>query len=300
MLSRFCLSAGQVRTTTDWQGKGPATRPPPGGNFTEAPPPAPVDESTTTPAQSTSAIHPSRLQAIEQAPPAHAYGAPSVRGGRGRGGFAAPVAPRGGRGFGRNAGVTGENKVAPPGGMRSWGSTPLGGSPVPEAQAQAPTVLTTPAVPIAVTNGNMNGGEKKKKGKKGDKGGTGSNAGKKAPHNQALASSNANSNSETVIVAPGPPTTTTTTEDGEGASKKRKRDESAIPTTTTTGSSEPSEKVLKRLRKNVSKLEGSETISLQEYLGRVGKGKKDEVIDRDTLLAGLKVGLEGGKWVLSV
>jgi hypothetical protein len=32
----------------------------------------------------------------------------------------------------------------------------------------------------------------------------------------------------------------------------------------------------------------------------VGKGKKDEVIDRESVLAGLKVGLEGGKWVLSV
>jgi len=209
-----------------------------------------------------------------------------MRGGRGRGGFAAaPVAPRGGRGFGRNAGVTGENKVAPQGGMRSWGSTPLGGSPVPESTT--PAAFSTPAVPVHATNGN---GEKKKKGKKGDKGGTGSNAGKKAPHNAALASA------ETVIVAPAPPTTTN---DDSEPSKKRKRDDSAIPTTTTT---EVSEKIMKRLRKNVSKLESTdkETISLSEYLGLVGKGKKDEVIDRESVLAGLKVGLEGGKWVLSV
>lgn len=202
--------------------------------------------------------------------------------------------------------MTGENRVAPSGGMRSWGSTPLGGSPVPESTT--PTSFT-PVVPVTATNGNVNGGEKKKKGKKGDKGGTGSNAGKKAPHNQALA------NAETVIVAPAPPTTSTTE---EGASKKRKRDDDAVPATTTTSTaastagngngngietSTPSEKTLKRLRKNVSKLEsteGGETISLSEYLGRVGKGKKDEVIDRDTLLAGLKVGWEGGKWVLSV
>ena len=270
---------------SDPQGKAPATRPPPGGNFTEAPPPALTED--LTPAASTSAIHPSRLQAIEQAPPAHAYGAPSMRGGRGRGGFAAaPVAPRGGRGFGRNAGVTGENKVAPQGGMRSWGSTPLGGSPAPES-ASTPATFT-PAIPVAA-NG-MNGGEKKKKGKKGDKGGTGSKAGVKATHNQILA------NAETVIVAPAPPTTVN--EDSE-PSKKRKRDDSAIPTASTT---EVSEKIMKRLRKNVSKLESTdkETISLSEYLGLVGKGKKDAVIDRDTVLAGLKVGLEGGKWVLSV
>jgi cell growth-regulating nucleolar protein len=186
--------------------------------------------------------------------------------------------------------------------MRSWGSTPLGGSPAPEGTSTPASF--TPVVPVTAVNGNgnVNGGEKKKKGKKGDKGGTGSNAGKKAPHNQALA------NAETVIVAPGPPTTE------EGATKKRKRDDSVIPTTTPTAASTavngvetstptPSEKTLKRLRKNVSKLEsteGGETISLSEYLGRVGKGKKDEVIDRDTLLAGLKVGWEGGKWVLSV
>jgi len=231
-----------------------------------------------------------------------------MRGGRGRGGFAAaPVAPRGGRGFGRNAGVTGENKVAPQGGMRSWGSTPLGGSPVPESTTPA---AFTPVVPVNATNGN---GEKKKKGKKGDKGGTGSKAGVKATHNQILGSNGkaetgntatekaphnaALANAETVIVAPAPPTTTN--EDSE-PSKKRKRYDSAIPTTTTTA--EVSEKIMKRLRKNVSKLESTdkETISLSEYLGLVGKGKKDEVIDRESVLAGLKVGLEGGKWVLSV
>jgi hypothetical protein len=188
--------------------------------------------------------------------------------------------------------------VAPPGGMRSWGSTPLGGSPAPES-----TPTSFAAVPVTVTNGyvNANGNgaaEKKKKGKKGD---TGSNAGKKAPHNAALASA------ETVIVAPAPPQLTTTETNGEEPPKKRKRDDSVVPTTTatngsSTSTSAPSEKIMKRLRKNVSKLESGdkETISLQEYLGRVGKGKKDEVIDRDTLLAGLKVGMEGGKWVLSV
>jgi len=212
-----------------------------------------------------------------------------MRGGRGRGGFAAaPVAPRGGRGFGRNAGVTGENKVAPQGGMRSWGSTPLGGSPVPES-ASTPATFT-PAIPV--TANGMNGGEKKKKGKKGDKGGTGSKAGVKATHNQILGS---NGKAETGNTA----TVQSTHEDNDEPSKKRKRDDSAIPTASTT---EVSEKIMKRLRKNVSKLESTdkETISLSEYLGLVGKGKKDEVIDRDTVLAGLKVGLEGGKWVLSV
>lgn len=299
---------------TDKQGKGPATpynRPPPGGNFTEAPPPPAVDEDAS-PAPSTSAIHPSRLQIIESAPPAHAYGKPSsFRGGAGgrggRGGFAPPAAPRGGRGFGRAAGVTGENRVAPPSGMRSWGSTPLGGSPAPES-ASAPAA----SVPVQVNgNANANGAEKKKKGKKGDKGGTGSKAGIKSTHNQILANGGGG---ETKLVAPAPPAPAPATTNGdEPSGKKRKRDiesESApapAPTTqivspTTTTSTGPSEKTLKRLRKNLSKLDSSdkETITLSEYLGRVGKGKKDESIDREEVLAGLKVGLEGGKWVLSV
>jgi cell growth-regulating nucleolar protein len=263
-----------------------------------------------SPAPSTSAIHPSRLQIIESAPPAHAYGNPaSSRGGPGgrgvRGGFAPPAAPRGGRGFGRAAGVTGENRVAPPTGMRSWGSTPLGGSPVPESSSAS--VSAPVAVPVHA-NGNVNGNgpEKKKKGKKGDKGGTGSKAGIKASHNIGLANAG-----ETVLVAPAPPVpapAASTNGDGDEPSiKKRKRDsESAAPVTQITSpattTSAPSEKTLKRLRKNLSKLDSADnqSISLSEYIGRIGKGKKDETIDREQVLAGLKVGLEGGKWVLSV
>lgn len=181
--------------------------------------------------------------------------------------------------------------------MRSWGSTPVNGSPAPEFQ-QAPVV--------PVSNGTAvvdDGEKKKKKKKKGDKGGTGSkaNSSAKKPNGDAPSTSAA----PTVITTPVE----------EPSQKKRKRDPSPAPapapaaaaaattTNTTTPSGQPSEKILKRLRKNISKLDSDSSptpASLGEWLDKVGKGKKDESMSREEVLASLKVGQVDGKWVLEV
>jgi cell growth-regulating nucleolar protein len=188
--------------------------------------------------------------------------------------------------------------VAPSGGMRSWGSTPVNGSPVPES--------SVPAAFSATVNGSGAGeGEKKKKkkAKKGDKGGTGSkaNSASKSKSESGDAEVEPAPKAETVIVAPGPPATTNGEE--EPSAKKRKRDsEPSAPAVNGNGNGEgPSEKTLKRLRKNVSKLD-SEAVptTLSEFIGKVGKGKKDEVIGREEIMLGIKVVKVDGKWVLEV
>jgi cell growth-regulating nucleolar protein len=128
----------------------------------------PVDSPAPSDGAGTNGIHPSRLNQMQA--PEHSYGAP-----RGRGGFA----QRGGRGgFGNNRGgygggfnsnpngggvpsrksVTGENRTAPEGGMRTWGSAPA--SDNDEAKPDAAE----------------DDASSKKKKRKGDKGGTGSKA----------------------------------------------------------------------------------------------------------------------------
>lgn len=252
-----------------------------------APAPAAVAESSTS--STTSSIHPSRLQAIESGPsPQQSNGYGYSRGGRGgRGGFAA----RGGRGaFGGGSariGATGENRLTPGNGMRSWGSTPVNGSPAPEAAAAAAAPVPEVAASTLVVE---DGEKKKKKKKKGDKGGTGSKANSKRPKSEA-----------------GDETTVITTPAEQPSQKKRKRDPSPVTVTVTspapapaaTPESQPSEKTIKRLRKNMTKLDAG-GMSLAAWLEKVGRGKKDEVIDREHVLKGLKVGQVDGKWVLEV
>lgn len=185
-------------------------------------------------------------------------------------------------------GATGENSLTPGNGMRSWGSTPVNGSPAPEAEP-----ATIPVAAAATTNGDA---EKKKKKRKGDKGGTGSKANSKRPKDDVDA--------ETQVEPAGA--------DEASSNKKRKRDPSPAPVPATvpvpvtatavpSPAAGPSDKTLKRIRKNMSKLDPSSlSLSLGDFIDKVGKGKKDESLDRADILQGLKVGQVNGKWVLEV
>jgi cell growth-regulating nucleolar protein len=200
--------------------------------------------------------------------------------------------------------------------MRSWGSTPLGGSPAPEATPASATATASGGysnfnAPVANTTTpasapTENGEKKKKKGKKGDKGGTGSKANSKKSLLEGIAAAQAAgagaastpSQEETIITAP----ITSTEEEPSAKKRKRSGSGSASPSgkDTIVTTATVSDKTLKRLRKNVSKLDLESEVTLSDYLSKVAKGKKDESLDRDQVLAGLKVVKKGDEWVLVV
>jgi cell growth-regulating nucleolar protein len=146
--------------------------------------------------------------------------------------------------------------------MRSWGSP----------------VVTEDSLPVNIAEAVEEvGKKKKKKSKKGDKGGTGSKAG--------VNNGRAKSEGEVEV------------EMEEPEKKKRKRDESAVESATPVVASE---KTLKRLKKNMSKLEkgGEVELVLADWLSKAGKGKEGD-IDTAEVLKGLKVSLSDGKWILT-
>ena len=126
-------------------------------------------------------------------------------------------------------------------------------------------------------------GEKKKKKRKGDKGGTGAKANSKRPREEPMANGNS--------TAPA-----ASTQEEEPVAKKRKRSASPVVETV---SAEISDKTLKRLRKNASKVaEKSPSLSLSDWLKQVGDAKKEQV-DAGDVNRAAKVSWEGGKWILS-
>lgn len=126
-------------------------------------------------------------------------------------------------------------------------------------------------------------GEKKKKKRKGDKGGTGAKANSKRPREEPSANGNS--------TAPSAPA-----QEEEPVAKKRKRSASPVVETV---SAEISDKTLKRLRKNASKVaEKSPSLSLSDWLKQVGDAKKEQV-DAGDVNRAAKVSWEGGKWILS-
>ena len=106
------------------------------------------------------AIHPSRMNLVDN-PVASRQFTPRFQAGP------APVKARGPK-------MSGENKRAPEGGMRSWGSPAVIEEPVFPEAAAARSAIPNPTVV----------GEKKKR-KKGDKGGTGSKANSKQKEEQS-------------------------------------------------------------------------------------------------------------------
>jgi cell growth-regulating nucleolar protein len=233
----------------------------------------PIVEPITAPAP---AIHPSRLNQLGSDTPEPSYGAGfgGSRGGRfGRGG-------RGGRapqpqreGYARYS-ATGENNLAPQGGMRSWGSAPTS-----EADFEASTSSAAMA-PAGTEDKKI-----KKKKKKGDKKGTGSRANTRNPpriEDEAESAESAGAQ----ISAP-------------SSGEKRKR--SPSPPADSQSSPLPlGEKTLKRLRKNMSKLgEKSPSIPLAEWLEKVGKNKDKEGLEKE-VLQGVQVSWVEGRWQLSV
>jgi len=190
--------------------------------------------------------------------------------------------------------VSGENTRAPETGMRSWGSPAViddstdPSSSAPTAPASAPTVSV---------NGSVSDDKKKRK-KKGDKGGTGSKANSKRPKDESDASATATTAGTTDVTM----TTPVNGASDEPAAKKRKRSEEPATTAVVAAatSAEISDKTLKRLRKNASKVgeKAASPLALSEWLKQVGEGKKEQV-DLSDVNRAAKVSFEDGKWVLS-
>ena len=91
----------------------------------------------------------------------------------------------------------------------------------------------------------------------------------------------------------------------EPESKKRKRTEASpvvAETSTQAAQTELSDKTIKRLRKNLSKLDAEQSARpLNEVLGLLGKGKKDQpALSADEVLRAVKVATVDGKVVLTV
>ncbi|KAK4686558.1 cell growth-regulating nucleolar protein, partial [Tremellales sp. Uapishka_1] len=278
-----------------------------------APEPTPVP-ATSTPAPAP-AIHPSRLNQLAAPSPSFA---PSGRGGRGggRGGFGG----RGGGGGGGGAAggytrysATGENSMAPQGGMRSWGSN--ANSEAGDAESSTPlpiingnkshTTFVEDAAPTSTSTfanaaGEDEGAKKKKNKKKGDKKGTGSRANTRNPPKAESEVPSTIVASASLPIASSTATSTTNPTE-EPIAKKRKR--SASPSTTTFV--EPSQKTVKKLRKTLSKLsdqtEKPLRQSLEGFLATLGSNKNaDKTIDASEILKAVKVELIDGKWQLTV
>ncbi|ORY23051.1 hypothetical protein BCR39DRAFT_550169 [Naematelia encephala] len=228
-------------------------------------------------APSTSTIHPSRLGQVGSAPSSSftptfpSRGGYAARGRGGGGGF------RGGRAA---FGGTAENTFAPRDGMRSWGSPAASAISTPVEEKQVEAVINGASQPVVISSTTItNGVQDKKKAKKrrGDKGGTGAKANSKSLETQ---------------------TSEDTPPSEEHTQKKRKRDTSEPPVESTTT---PSEKTLKRLKKNLAKLEKSPAVPLDEWLQRLGKGKKeDKAVDLAEILKSVKVVASDGKFELSL
>ena len=140
--------------------------------------------------------------------------------------------------------------------------------------------------------------KKKKKRKNGDKGGTGSKA------NSSNRSRDGAEGDEGAESAPLRVAISPAAELADGPkTKKRKRGKSpdvAVQVNGAVADSPLPDKTLKRLRKNMTKLEKSASeVSLRDWLELAGKGK-EKVIQSDTVLRGVKVSFANGGWFLSV
>ncbi|RSH91977.1 hypothetical protein EHS25_009348 [Saitozyma podzolica] len=281
---------------------------------------------------------------------------------RGRGGFGGRGGAYGSQGHASAQGqgqgqrgprASGENKAIPQGGMRSWGSP----AATEEPAEPAPTTSQPGAPGARITNGveKVNSGagetggataaEKKKNKKKGDKGGTGSKANSKRPKGEGEGEGEGGSEGTATITtttntssAPETSSTTAIVANGDDsksdskASKKRKRDANADdndadvsspPLRDTPATSHVPEKTLKRLRKNLSKLDASASgsasgsasvpLPLAAFLEQLGRGKTkakgeksksgektEKTVETDEVLRGLKVEQVDGKWVITV
>lgn len=194
--------------------------------------------------------------------------------------------------------MSGENKLARQGGMRSWGSRPA----TEEAEEKAVMKGGGLEESTGTLNGTVEvaGGEKKKRKRKGDKGGTGVKANSKR--------SKGDENGEEPQSATTEPLLSTGTGD-EPKRKKRKREGVDHPIENgdspihgrpaTNGHAQPtSDKLLKRLRKSMSKLEKEPGhSSLAQWVEKVSKSK-DQVSDTAEVLRGLRISFTDGRWVL--
>jgi len=131
--------------------------------------------------------------------------------------------------------MSGENKRAPEGGMRSWGSP---------AVSEAPEVRTP----------DVDAGPKKKR-RKGDKGGTGSKANSKRLEIEAMESARA--------------ATVPAEEDATPVSAKRKRASSPVVEAVADAAAPTDNKAVKRVRKNAAKI--TFTANLAEWLEQAGR-----------------------------
>lgn len=116
----------------------------------------------------------------------------------------------------------------------------------------------------------------KKKRRKGDKGGTGSKANSKRARSEISEAQPEDVNSASQASKVG-------AENSEPVAKKVKREKSG------------QDKTLKRIKKNMSKLEGE--LALSVWLEKLGKGKQG-AMDTGTILEKLKVKLVDGTWQL--
>lgn len=289
--------AHSFRTPADVQGQAQSA---PAAPAATAAVTTPLDSAASSPAPP--AIHPSRLQQVENGGADESFGysargGPSGRGGAygrggrgGRGGYgAAPVQSAPPRGRGKL--VSGENTRAPETGMRSWGS-PAVVDDATESFASTPGVSTASAAASTAD-------DKKKRKKKGDKGGTGAKANSKRPKEGSEAPATTAPTATTNVTFTTPANGAT----DEPAAKKRKRSDEEFASTAVvaaTTSAEISDKTLKRLRKNASKVgeKASSALTLSDWLKQVGEGKKEQVDSTDVNRAA-KVSFEDGKWVIS-
>lgn len=182
--------------------------------------------------------------------------------------------------------MSGENKLARQGGMRSWGSPAVTETPNGDSNTNSHGL----EVERTGNGGEVEEGKKKKR--KGDKGGTGKKANSKRPRSEV-------DDHEAI-------TSHLTTTPDETKSKKRKRDSTlAAPTNGESAATNGmitvlSEKSLKRIRKNMSKLEkSSDEKSLKEWLEELCKGKEEAFTPAEAM-SSLKVDFTSGKWTIQL
>jgi len=234
--------------------------------------------------------------------------------------------------------ATGENTKAPEGGMRSWGSNANSEAGDEVSSMPKPTTIPTPIVSVkprtqptnhynidALVNGSTSGSvangesstKKNKNKKKGDKKGTGSRANTKNPKKTSQNGTSPPpvaapdvSTSASVSAPSSGPVAASTSASLEKPSKKRKFEETPSEvvvnneksSATIPESALVSDKTLKRIRKNLTKLsekKGEQEVSLQDWIAQAGKNK-DKAIDGDEVMKSLKVSLVDGQWRLSV
>ena len=182
--------------------------------------------------------------------------------------------------------------------MRSWGSNAVHEPNEGLGQAVNGSVAEAPGDQVDGDRVADTDKKKKKKRKNGDKGGTGSKA------NSTAKSRDGADGDGVAESAPPQVTMFTSTDPADGPKiKKRKRGESPAANIQINGVVKDTplpDKTLKRLRKNVTKLEKSAgEVSLRDWLELAGKGK-EKVIQSDAVLRGVKVSFANGGWLLSV